>query len=353
MHIKFNTKDFESALSRLTKVVSSPDYVQFNCSSKASLETENEGVSVSVDLPCELLSPGNFALEFAYLKKVFKGRKDIEMKSAPKGNRILFKAGSSKDYSGEVVTVPEHSIKFARTGGITFTDEQVAFIKASIPNISIEDTIFKKPLSMTVLFTESFGICFINSDTHAAVTKIKGKFPDLSLTLPSKNFMSLIALSEGKPLKIELTESSVLAEGETFRAILPLESQEEAKTQRLLDLLKTTHAIDVSAKVDVKELSTVLDSVAALTTNNSVKMELDKSNLYASVSSVKGSARSKVKTTYCEGDVSFHIDQSLLANLLKNAKSGVCAMRVTEKVALLSSKVDSMHVHYLCALRSS
>lgn len=353
MHFKFETKALDDVLSRISKVIPSVENVQFvGKDKKVRVMATHEGFSVSVHLPCDLMEEGKFAAVFADVKKLFRNRKEIEMKVAGKGNKVMFKAGSSKDFSGDIVCMEYTSIKFDSKDdkAVKLAKDQAEFICTAIPLLNIEDFYFKKPPSLTVHFTEKGGYCFVNSDFHMGVARVKGKFKDTTLTLPLKNFVSIVQLSGKEAFSIAVSESSIQITSKEFDAIFPLESQEDRNIKQTFKMIDSILKQEEIAKVDMQELKDSMDNISAVHDDKSaMKVILDKKEgMVLSLEALRGSVKSKLKNAKVMKTVpEFSVTPQIVANILKNAKKGVFILRTSDRLFSLSSKGDGVSYHYI------
>jgi len=351
MHFKFETKALDDVLSRIGKVIPSAEYVQFvGKDKKVRVITSHEGFSVSVELPCTLMADGKFAVAFDDIKKLFRNRKEIEMKLAEKGNKVMFKAGSSKDFSGDVVTVETHAIKFGDLeNAVKLSKNQSDFLCASIGSLALDDIYFKKSLPLTAYFNSKGAYCFVNSDFHVAVARMKGKFEDSTLTLPMKNFVAIVNLSGKEPFSISVTDSSIQTSGKTFDALFPLESQEESQVKEIFKVVESILNMEPVAVVEMSELKSTMDNVTAVD-DGKKSMEVHvtkKEGIHVELSALRGSVKAKLKDAKVSKDAGpFNVSPKLLSNILKNAKKGAFALRVSDRLFSFSSKGDVSY-HYI------
>ena len=355
MHLKFETKELDNILSKISKIIPSASYVRFvGSNKKVRVMTSHDGFNVSVELPCQLMQEGKFAVVFDDVKKLFRNRKEIEMKLSDKGNKVMFKAGSSKDFSGDIVTQETHSIKFHSSENISLTEEQAEFICSSVPLLALEDVYFKKPLSITVYFSDKGGYCFVRSDFHVGVSRVKGEFKKAMLTMPLKNFTGITSLAEDGKFSIAVNENSIYATGSTFDISFPLEAQEDSNAKKIFKIVESVVSTDEVAIIDMQELKQSMDNVVALNDGKaSMAVSISKKDgISLSLSALRGSVKAALKNAKVKKDVSsFDVSPQMLSNILKNAKKGEFSMRTNERLFSLSSnfkiKAGKVSYHYV------
>lgn len=350
MHLRFETKALDTALSGIAKIVTSPQFIQFEAhDNKIRVMTTHDGFSVASELPGQLIKSGDkFAVVYEDLKKLFRNRKEIEMKVSDKGNKVMFKAGSSKEFSGDIVTVETHNIKFK--GGdefISLDKNQSAFLFGAMANLALDDFYFKKALPLTVHFTEKSGYCFVNSDYHVAIAKAKGKFKPLTVTLPYKNFTAIMNIAGKDAFDIAVTDANIVAHAKEFDAVLPIESQEENRTDEVLKVASTIMKEEPIAKVQMEELKASVDSILAIHDGKAaMNVSIAKNGITLSVSSLRGNVQDVMKAK-TKGEAKFQVAPVMVSNILKNAKKGEFLLRTNEKMFCLSGGNDKVELHYI------
>lgn len=351
MHIKFETKALDTALSGIAKIITSPKFIQLEGKDgKVKVMTTHEGFSVSCELPCELKSPGKFAVVYDDLKKLFRNRKEIEMKLADKGNKVMFKAGSSKDFSGDIVTLETHRIEFKGAEDyVKLDDKQSEFLFGVVSCLALDDVYFKKPLPLTVHFSDTSGYCLVNSDFHIAVAKTKGTFAPLSITLPYKNFTAIMNLAGNKAFNMSVTDSCIVVKADSFDVVMPVESQEENNTKAFLKIVANVLQEEPIAAVEMLNLKSSMDCIMAIHDGKAgmdCKISKAVGGIALSISSLRGSVQDVLKTKV-KGESEFKVSPVMVSNIIRNAKKGVFKLRVSDRMFAFSNSSENVDFHYI------
>lgn len=249
--------------------------------------------------------------------------------------QLIEKSETHIDLQGKTMIAIQEGLSKVKINDI-YTDDS--------KSTSLQLIIESKPKGLAMTIYDNF---------HVAFFEQQGKFPKFKLIVTTDILETLAYLSEKQGYKMAVNNSTIYAEADNFKVILPLlESDEEKSIKQIRSFIEETKAVACKVKLNSSQLSNVIESCMSIHEKGAeLKMAQAQNKkgiqfeIVTEYGSVKEIIKAKVKWKKSIKAVKF--DPSLLEDLLGCVKEKVITINVVEDKCMVIKTPDSF---YSCLL---
>lgn len=311
MKFVVDSKELEAVIKNMTKALGIFDTINVSADAKRLyLTAQASAKAASCVVPATVEKPGQFAIQTSTLLGVTKGRNKVAM--SLEKDVLKFKAESSKNYAGELVTLPfSELVVETEKASLELKEDSLAQLNDLISLVSITDVNLGNanllPICIKIGSKGTEISCASRHHMVLAVDKQLKLDKDAEFVLAPDVIPSLTALAKNTSYKLSITDASVFATNAHFKARLALQQQDRfvtlAQVKAVAKAMQDNKA-DTKIEASSNAISETLDNILSIYEDNAVidvtcdgkKLKLACKTKYGSVSDAidgecKGSAK--------------------------------------------------------------
>lgn len=320
MQAKVGVKELSKAISQVKNLTGGEHVTLYTDKNGLHVAGSGKGTSVSLTLAAEELKNGLITVGFDLLTVTLKGRKTVTL--AVTGNQLTVKEGR---YKGELTTLPpeEVEVKSAKAEPIKITSENQKVLSSAIDLVSLNNIYTDDPMYVWVISGKKALTVTCFDDFHMAhYHNVAANLGQINFQLSLQTFKTLNTLSNGKSYKLELSEGTLTAYNDLFKAIMPLTQAGDHMSADMvkdyLGALKTEGFFSVSAD----KFKTLLENSVAAYDGQSTPLTIrpsKKAGLEIAIDGNFAKIKETIEATHKMKD-GVGVDPKLLADILTLVK---------------------------------
>ena len=254
-------KDLSRAVSQVKNLTGAEHITLLVDSKGLHVAGTGKGTSVSLTIESEENKSGAVTLDFNLLSTALKGRKKVTLSVA--GNQLVVKEGR---YKGELTTLPleEIEVKGNKAEPIKITAESQKILASAIDLIALNNVYTDDPMYVWVVSSKKALIVSCFDDFHMAhYQNNAANLGQINFQLSLQTFKTLNTLSNGKSYRLELSEGTLNAYSDLFKATMPLTQAGEGMSADLVKDYLSQLKVEGWFSVTSEKLKTFLENCAA------------------------------------------------------------------------------------------
>lgn len=320
MQAKIPVKDLAKAISQVKNLTGGEHVTLYVDSKGFHVAGSGKGTSVSLIVGAEETKNGIITIGFELFTTSLKGRKTVTLSCS--GNNLTVKEGR---YKVDLTTLPveEVEVKSTKSEPIKITAESQKTLASAIDLVSLNNVYTDEPMYVWVIGTKKALIVTCFDDFHMAHYHNKAaNLGQINFQLSLQTFKTLNTLSNGKSYRLELSEGTLTAYNDLFKATMPLTQAGEGMSADLvkdyLDQLKAEGHFVVSTE----KFKTLLENAAAAYDGQSTPLTIKpskKGNLDLSIDGNFAKIKETIDAT-CKLKESVSVDPKLLSDVMQLVK---------------------------------